>query len=54
MNIYFRHIKKMAEAYRSHHPLVTIRQAVHEASMSYDLYKEAEAEIILSDMYDER
>lgn len=47
MNLKFRQIRKMAEQYRTWYPDATLRRAVNEANVAYELYREAEAELTL-------
>jgi len=42
----YRYIRRMAKMYRLWYPDVTIRRAIHEALISYELYKETEVEIM--------
>jgi hypothetical protein len=42
----YRCIRRMAKMYREWYPDVTIRRAIHEALISYELYKETEVEIM--------
>jgi len=39
-------IKRMAKTYRVWHPDSTIRRAIHEATVAYELYREAEIEMM--------
>ena len=39
----------MAKQYREWYPDVTIRRAIHEALVSYELYKETEVELMFEE-----
>jgi len=39
-------IKRMAKNYREWYPDTTIRRAIHEAVIAYELYRETEVEIM--------